>query len=144
MTIYYHFATRSYLNTSTHPAKSIPSDAVEITESEQKLLLAGVSDGKTIRPDAQGRPVLIDPVDDPNALANQERYWRDTEIESVKWLRERHRDELELSLPVSLSADQYGELLTYLQLLRDWPQAVEFPDQAHRPPKPDWVALQAQ
>ncbi|MGO4366430.1 phage tail assembly chaperone [Pseudomonas sp. PAB10] len=142
MTIYYHFASRSFLNTATHSTKSIPSDAVEITPAIHKSLLAGESNGKTIGMDEHGQPVLIDPVDDPNAVANQERYWRDAEIEKVKWLRERHRDEVELSLQVSLNADQWGELLTYLQLLRDWPQSAEFPDSTHRPPKPVWIDQQ--
>ena len=71
-----------------------------------------------------------------------ERQWRDGEIEAIKWLRERHRDQLDLSLPTTLTATQFVELLDYLQLLRDWPQAKSFPDQKYRPTIPAWIAEQ--
>lgn len=45
----------------SNPACLIPPDAVEITADEHAELLAGQSAGKLIRPDAEGRPVLIDP-----------------------------------------------------------------------------------
>lgn len=82
------------------------------------------------------------PVVDPDYAAI-ERQWRDSEIEAIKWLRERHRDQLDLSLPTTLTAAQFTELLDYLQLLRDWPQAKKFPDQKCRPATPAWIADQA-
>ena len=74
--------------------------------------------------------------------ASTERRWRDGELESIKWLRERHRDEVELGGPASLTAEQYSELLGYMQSLRDWPQASDFPDAKHRPIRPDWIDKQ--
>lgn len=68
------------------------------------------------------------------------RAWRDSEIESVKWLRERHRDESDLNIAHTLMADQFGELLTYMQALRDWPQTAEFPVEESRPVAPAWIA----
>lgn len=69
-----------------------------------------------------------------------ERLWRDSVLESVKWLRERHRDQLDLGKGTSLSAEQFNELLAYMQSLRDWPQAPTFPDANHRPTPPNWIA----
>ncbi|AZE47133.1 phage protein [Pseudomonas chlororaphis] len=142
MAIYYHFASRSFLDTATYATKSIPPDAIEITREERVMLLDGEASGQSIVLNDQGRPVLVEPTPDPEAIANQERWWRDAELDSVKWLRERHRDELELAISLSLTTAQYSELLAYMQQLRDWPQSANFPDSAHRPVEPSWVAEQ--
>ncbi|MEX5559120.1 phage tail assembly chaperone [Pseudomonas rhodesiae] len=76
--------------------------------------------------------------------ANEERRWRDLELQGVAWLRERHRDQAELGSDTTLSADQYSELLTYMQQLRDWPQSVSFPDASKRPVPPGWIKDQVQ
>lgn len=76
--------------------------------------------------------------------ANEERRWRDLELQGVAWLRERHRDQAELGSDTTLSADQYSELLTYMQQLRDWPQSVSFPDASKRPVPPAWIKDQVQ
>ncbi|AZE47002.1 phage protein [Pseudomonas chlororaphis] len=144
MAIFYHLASRSFLDTATYSAKSIPADAIEITRAEQMSLNAGEASGKAIVIDEHGRPALVDPAPDPEAIANQERWWRDAELDRVKWLRERHRDELELARPTNLTADQYSELLAYMQLLRDWPQSPDFPDPAHRPVAPGWIESETQ
>ncbi|MFL1558564.1 hypothetical protein [Pseudomonas sp. O11] len=73
-----------------------------------------------------------------------ERRWRDGEIESIKWLRERHRDQKDMGTSTTLTEAQFTELLTYLQLLRDWPQAKKFPNQKYRPVAPAWIADQAE
>ncbi|WP_286800124.1 phage tail assembly chaperone [Pseudomonas sp. UBA4034] len=73
-----------------------------------------------------------------------ERVWRDAEIEGVKWLRERHRDQVDSARPTTLSPEQSGELLDYVQALRDWPQSAKFPAQKYRPKKPGWIAEQTQ
>lgn len=71
-----------------------------------------------------------------------ERIWRDSALDAVKWLRERHRDEMDLEIASTLSAEQFKGLLTYLQALRDWPQSPDFPTQALRPIQPDWITDQ--
>ncbi|WP_313364388.1 phage tail assembly chaperone [Pseudomonas sp.] len=76
--------------------------------------------------------------------AEQERAWRNAEVEQVKWLRERHRDEQDLQKPTTLTNEQFAELLTYLQALRDWPQSADFPAIEHRPVAPPWIAEQTQ
>ena len=55
-------------------------------------------------------------------LFNRLRIERDTRINSVLWMRERHVDELELGKGTSLTPEQYAALLTYIQALRDIPQ----------------------
>lgn len=135
-------STQGFYNTANYPKAMLPNDVVEITDEQFRYLLRGQNGGKVMAVDAGGKPVLNDPVLDPDMVSGQERLWRDAELERVKWLRERHRDELELSIPSSLTNDQYGQLLEYLQLLRDWPQSSNFPDQEHRPPVPAWIAEQ--
>ena len=46
---------------------------------------------------------------------------RDSRINSVLWMRERHADELELGTETSLTPERYTALLTYIQALRDLP-----------------------
>ncbi|PNG36625.1 hypothetical protein A1348_07080 [Pseudomonas protegens] len=61
---------------------------------------------------------------------------------AVTWLRDRHRDQLEIKVPTALSDNQYNELLVYMQSLRDWPQSPDFPQIEHRPVAPPWIAEQ--
>ena len=70
------------------------------------------------------------------------RVWRDAQIASVQWLRDRHRDESELERDHTLSAEHYKQLLGYLQALRDWPLSERFPGVEGRPQAPDWLAEQ--
>ncbi|HHA2249933.1 TPA: tail fiber assembly protein [Enterobacter ludwigii] len=46
-----------------------PDDAVEITEAKYNALLSGQESGREITPDANGKPVLTDPVVDPVVVA---------------------------------------------------------------------------
>lgn len=73
-----------------------------------------------------------------------ERDWRDGELEALQWLRDRHRDEQDLGRPTTLSNEQYTEFLAYLQTLRDWPQAEDFPDSQQRPKPPHWIHIYTQ
>ncbi|WP_248769641.1 phage tail assembly chaperone [Pseudomonas sp. MWU12-2345] len=77
---------------------------------------------------------------DQNAAA--ERTWRDKEMAALIWLRDRHRDQLEIGGETGLTAEQFAELLVYMQALRDWPQSPGFPDSQARPPAPLWLADQ--
>lgn len=96
------------------------------------------------------RPAIPEPVEIPAALAAMvrpvviapeelERAWRDGVMAPLLESRDRHRDELELKIATTLTDAQFGELLAYIQALRDWPQAPEFPDQVHRPIAPAWL-----
>jgi hypothetical protein len=121
---------------------SIPEDAVEISEMLYQSVIGNPAIGKIRAHDEHGLPYLVDaplPVAD---FAVRERVWRDTELSSVKWLRERHRDQLEIEATTSIDREQFTELLVYMQSLRDWPQSSDFPQTEHRPVAPSWIAQQ--
>lgn len=84
----------------------------------------------------------VSPLSSDEDLASEARRWRDAEIESLKWLRERHRDEIDSNRPTTLNAEQSGELLDYVQALRDWPLAEDFPA-GERPQRPAWIDTQS-
>lgn len=50
-----------------------PDDAVEITAEKYNALLRGQENGKEITPDANGKPVLTDPIIDWKAKAESQR-----------------------------------------------------------------------
>jgi hypothetical protein len=141
--IFYSKSTGGFYDSDLH--SHIPTDRVEITASERTDLLAGESSGKLIVADENGVPFLVDPLP-PTAddLASAERKWRDAQLQSAMWLRERHRDQQEIGSGTTLSDDQFGALLVYMQALRDWPQSPEFPAIEQRPAAPAWIAEQAQ
>lgn len=77
-------------------------------------------------------------------LIQSERDWRNSQIEGIKWLRDRHRDQVDIAVETTLTVEQFTELLVYVQALRDWPQSDAFPDSTHRPMAPPWIADQTQ
>ncbi|QIH07168.1 phage tail protein [Pseudomonas sp. BIOMIG1BAC] len=117
----------------------IPTDAVEISEELYLKVIGNPPPGKIREHDEKGLPYLVDALPDRQTV---ERAWRDGEFAGVLWLRERHRDQLEVSANPTLSVEQFQELLTYIQALRDWPQSKAFPDTDHRPNPPPWLAEQ--
>ncbi|WP_434705154.1 tail fiber assembly protein [Pseudomonas sp. Z1-12] len=135
--------TRGFYDATIHV--SMPDDVVEVSGEKHAELLAGQSEGKVIAWDDDGFPVLIDPPLPTFAqLVQQERVWRDGELLATDQMVTRHRDELEEGAVTTLTANQYGALQTYRRDLRNWPQAGEFPLIDHRPPTPDWLAMQHQ
>lgn len=121
----------------------IPKDAVPISKERYQAVIAEPVPGMVRGHDAEGLPILVVPQTSPDELLQDERAWRDAEIERVKWLRERHRDQIEIGEQTTLTADQFNELLAYVQRLRDWPQSPEFPLVKHRPTEPQWLDEQA-
>lgn len=73
-----------------------------------------------------------------------ERAWRDDELLAVTWLRDRHRDQLEMEASTTLSDEYFMQLLVYIQALRDWPQSPNFPKAELRPVAPIWLAEQTE
>jgi hypothetical protein len=71
--------------------------------------------------------------------AAQERQWRDAQLAELVWLRDRHRDQLEIGASTTLTAEQFAELLVFMQALRDWPQSEAFPDTSARPVPPAFL-----
>lgn len=118
----------------------IPAGAVEL-DAESWLRLTQETDGVWFRL-SDGR-LKKEPVpgllSDAEMAAMQERAWRDAEVAAIEWLRDRHRDEVELAVKTTLAAGQYTELLGYLQDLRNWPQRATFPVRADRPVAPGWL-----
>ncbi|MFL6609152.1 MAG: phage tail assembly chaperone [Pseudomonas sp.] len=84
-----------------------------------------------------GDPELSRPT--PEQLAAAERIWRDTKIDTIRWLRERHRDELDIGIDTTLTDLVFSEFLNFIQELRDWPQSTDFPSEAKRPGTPAWL-----
>ncbi|MGE7992140.1 phage tail assembly chaperone [Pseudomonas sp. NPDC089554] len=125
----------SYLS-SVH-GSNMPADVVKIDEDTYWRVIASPPEGKIRAHDNAGQPLLIDaPAPD---LAVLERSWRDGELRSVTWLRDRHRDQLDAGTPTTLNPELFAELLAYLQALRDWPQSETFPDPTQRPTAPEWI-----
>ena len=75
------------------------------------------------------------PAETPEAIAPDPRLERDARIEAVRWLIDRHRDERELGLTTTLTAEDYRLVLDYVQALRDVPEQAGFPDAI------DWPVL---
>ncbi|MEZ0197326.1 phage tail assembly chaperone [Pseudomonas qingdaonensis] len=125
----------------------IPSDAVEIPEDTYLKVIANPVPGKVRSHGPDGLPILIDPPEvelTADELAANERAWRDAEVSSTEWLVTRHRDEQDMQVVTTLTAEQFAELLVYRQALRDLPQSEAFPDTAQRPVAPPWIAEQPQ
>ncbi|TDJ76969.1 phage tail protein [Pseudomonas putida] len=123
----------------------VPTDAKEITQERFLAVIAEPEPGKVRSHDEEGLPILIDPpviALTSEQLAANERAWRDAEVSSTEWLVTRHRDEQDMQLATTLTAEQFAELLVYRQALRDWPQTEAFPDSAQRPVAPAWIAEQ--
>lgn len=121
----------------------IPPDAKEISDQRFIETIGNPDPTKVRSHDKQGLPILIDPPPlTAGELAEKERAWRDVELSSRLWLRDRHRDEQDMQIETTLTAEQFGELLSYLQALRDWPSAEAFPNPEDRPLPPSWTADQ--
>jgi hypothetical protein len=118
-----------------------PDDAIPITLERRNELLTGQSEGKLIDFSPDDGPVLIDPAPtSAEVLAAIERQWRDERLLATDGVVSRHRDELEGGVGTTLTQVQYSELQAYRQLLRNWPEAGEFPLIEHRPVAPPWLA----
>ncbi|MEK2607780.1 phage tail protein [Pseudomonas shirazensis] len=140
----FSISTGCFYDTRIH--EDIPGDAVYVSDAQFQELSTGRNTGKQIVIQA-GDLVLVDPapfVQTREEEEARERMWRDQEVTRTAWLRERHRDEQDLQRETTLSAEQFVELLSYLQELRDWPQSDQFPVLEHRPVAPPWIADQSQ
>ena len=138
----YSQTTQTTYLTGVHSV--LPADAVAISEALYLSVIGNPPPGKVRAHDDRGLPYLIDaPVPLPD-LETQEREWRDSELIAVTGMRDRHRDQLEIEVETTLTAEQFRELLVYIQALRDWPQSPEFPVLEQRPAAPPWIAEKTQ
>jgi len=142
MTLYYSSNPRGFYDDRLH-GENIPEGAKQITSERHHELLEGQSQGKIIREDAGGYPVLIEPPPlTPEEVAAIERNWRDAKLAATDGDVTRHRDEVEEGLATTLTAEQYRDLQAYRRRLREWPESGEFPLVDHRPIAPPWLAEQ--
>lgn len=117
---------------------AIPVDAVQISD---ELFSKMVQESDGIWTLGGNGEITKEPL--PEVIpdyAGIERKWRDKQVESIKWIRERHRDEVDMVASTTISPAQFSELLAYIQSLRDWPESKDFPAQEKRPSAPKWIA----
>jgi len=141
MKMFYSPSKAAMYNDAVH-GKTIPADAVQVPPERIDEILIGLGLQKTLIVNEARELVLVDPVpvqSTPEQLADAERWWRDVELASLIGLRDRHRDQLEIAVPTTLSTEQFTELLFHIQALRDWPQSPNFPHREDRPLAPEWV-----
>jgi hypothetical protein len=142
MTLYYSSNPRGFYDDRLF-GENIPEGAKQITSERHHELLEGQSQGKIIREDADGYPVLIElPPLTSEEVAAIERNWRDAKLAATDGDVTRHRDEVEEGLATTLTAEQYRDLQAYRRRLREWPESGEFPLVDHRPIAPPWLAEQ--
>lgn len=123
----------------------IPDGCVEVSDEDYEALKAGQEQGKWLVANDQGYPVLIDPPPPSSeVLAAIERQWRDERLLATDGVVSRHRDELEEGIATTLTIEQYAELQAYRRLLRNWPEASEYPFSEHRPRAPAWLSTLSQ
>lgn len=147
MTYYVTFSAEGVLNSRLiSGVHNIPRDAVEV-DGDTWRLITQETDGewtKGVDGAISKRPFIVDPEQLKLRAIELERTWRNSEIGRVTWLRDRHRDEVDLGHSTSITAEMFSELLAYIQTLRDWPENQNFPDAVSRPVAPEWIASQSQ
>ncbi|UWF50528.1 phage tail assembly chaperone [Pseudomonas sp. N3-W] len=131
-------STRGFYDASIHTL--MPDDVIEISAEHHAELLAGQAEGQVIDWGDDGCPMLVDsPAPSLAEIAAIERAWRDGQLAATDGIVTRHRDELEEGSPTTLTLTQYTGLQTYRRVLRNWPEAGEFPLVEHRPSAPEWL-----
>lgn len=141
-TLHYSAATGAFYDTSSWPHE-LPADAVEVSPEDHAALLGASAEGKMIRADGKGHPVAVEPPPPTTeALAAQARRRRDAEVSTWRWMIERHRDEIELDQPTTLSPAQFTALLLHVQALRDVPLLPGFPADFVWPALPSELAME--
>ncbi|MDU9034871.1 phage tail assembly chaperone [Pseudomonas corrugata] len=122
---------------------AVGKECVELSLETYQTLMHEIEQGKEIKI-VDGRPKAFNSVVRPDQLIAFERDWRDSNIRNTEWLVARHREEKDLELAPTLAVEQFSELLSYRQSLRDWPQTKSFPSAELRPIAPFWIAEQPQ
>ena len=127
MTIAFSPTTLAFYDLNTWP-HDLPDFPALLSAEDHARILAELSTGRILAADETGRPVTLDPPPpSAEALAAEARRRRDGDVTAWRWMIERHRDELDLNRPTTLSASQIAALLTFIQALRDVPEQPGFP-----------------
>ena len=125
--IYYDPETSGFYQDDVH--KIIPPSAIEITDQQRWELLAGQT-GKNIAV-VDGDVVLSDVVKTIESIFQEERDWRDNELQKADIELYKVQD----SDPKSRgTVTQWRE---YRKSLRAWPDNKNFPNKEYRPTSPD-------
>jgi DMSO/TMAO reductase YedYZ molybdopterin-dependent catalytic subunit len=127
MDFFYSPSQNGFYNTLIHES-GMPEDAVAISEQVHSELLAAQSDGKTIRPAANGFPVAIALDSSSEDSAETVRAKRDALLRESDWVSIRA---LERNIAVP------DEWVAYRQALRDLPMQRGFPQSVDWPTPPD-------
>ena len=135
MTLFFSGATGAFYDDGLWSA-DLPADIVEVTPQDHAVLMAAVSAGKILQAGPDGAPAAVDPRSPSmETLAAWARRRRDAEIAGLRYLVERHRDELALGLTTTLTAEDFRLVLEHIQALRDVPEQAAFPTEI------DWPVL---
>lgn len=133
---------RGFFDTAIH-GENIPSDAVDITDSEYRSLLVAQSQGKVIQPDENGRPVAVDPPAPPapteeelaaTARAERDRRMKELYDPAIMQLLRNHRAAVAAgaettAIDASIEAwDAYAHALELVPDQPDFPHSVIWPD----------------
>jgi len=122
MTKFYSRATGGFYSEDVHGKDSIPGDGFELTDEEWQDLLAQQARGMEIRPGTHGGPVAVAPDPEPGLLVQ-----RDNALRETDWLVARHRDEVELEVPTTLTGEDYRRLQKWRSDLRNLKSQPGFP-----------------
>lgn len=140
---YYSPGTNAFYAADLWP-HPLPADAVQVTDEDYAALQARVSEGGWIVADDTGRPTVIAPdlSVSAEALAAMARRRRDAAIAKVRWMIERHTDEVALGIAPSLASAEFITLLQHVQALRDVPSQSGFPAAITWPEPPAFITTQ--
>ena len=125
----------------TGKVEKITSIPIDFVKDQYDLTLFGVFETDVdLSPFDTERYHVVDgtltPVEVPlNILVLKDT--RSNLLSRSDWLTTRHRDQLEANIPTSLTSEQFSELLTYRQALRDWPVSGDYNEPY--PAQPGWM-----
>lgn len=137
------FIPAAWKDDGTYTADSWPAGAVLLSDDEREAFWKQSPPPGQVLGVHKGRPAWVrheEALSDAQ-LTERERAWRDREVSSTEWLVTRHRDEQDMQMATTLTAEQFAELLVYRQALRDWPQSQAFPDAEQRPVAPAFLPV---
>lgn len=121
---YYSPSTRGFYDRDVHgelgaPGSRTPADVVQISNARWKELLDSNSKGMDIVPGKDGFPIAQPHSETPEQRKASLPTRRAVALRRAGEVIERHRDELALGKPTTLTGDQYQELIAHRAAVRD-------------------------
>lgn len=127
MSKYYSPSLNGFFDDDIHGDKK-PADIVELTDEEYHGLLEAQSQGRRIVRGHGNRPIAVERVPTPEELASMRLRQRNQGLTATDAIVSRHRDEVELGMPTTLTQEQYRALQVWRAQLRDLPANPRWPD----------------